>query len=150
MSKSTKFSARVDILETIIILLEKIKTHLRYNRTPTVELIKNLFEYKCFKSIDFLNKCIKDLESNLDFPKVWENSVLTSSMPISDSDKKILADLSDILGSRDLEGQLSGIDLTISMIDENLKEARLIKDTQGKLYRNLGVLSGLGITILIL
>ncbi len=148
--KSINLSKRVYELELIIILIEKIKTYLRYNQLHTSEMIYELSQCSSFDRLDFINYCSKKLKKDSNFPLIWEESILNSKLSISTKDRNILIGLKDIIGARDIDGQLSGIDLTLGIIQENLNDAKQVKSVKGRMYRNLGILLGLGLSILIL
>lgn len=148
--KSINFSKRVYELELIIILIEKIKTYLRYNQLHTSEMIHELSECSNFDRLDFINDCSKKLKKDSNFPLIWEESISNSKLSILSKDRRILIGLKDIIGARDIDGQLSGIDLALGIIQENLNDAKQVKSVKGRMYRNLGILLGLGLSILIL
>jgi stage III sporulation protein AB len=151
ITMSSKLSKRASELELLLVLIEKIQTYLRYKRSPTNQLIEELSEYDMFSPFKFLKDCKKMLESSLDFPTAWKNGVLQNqyNMNLVPGDISIVCSLSDILGATDVDGQLSALDLTSSLLKQSLKEAQDKKASHGKLYRSLGVLAGVGVAIII-
>ena len=55
-----------------------------------------------------------------------------------------------MLGSTDIEGQVSQIAVTQKMLDEKIKEAVIENNKNSKLYRTLGISSGLALAIILI
>nr|WP_242823071.1 stage III sporulation protein AB [Ruminococcus flavefaciens] len=65
-------------------------------------------------------------------------------------EKKLLIDFGNILGTTDIEGQISSIAAQITLM-EGLREQRMAEYRQkGRLYRSLGVMAGVMIGIIII
>ena len=69
---------------------------------------------------------------------------------INSEDKKILKDLSKLLGKTDLNGQISQIEITSSFLDEQIKKAEKEREKSEGMYRKLGMIIGLGIIIILI
>ena len=55
-----------------------------------------------------------------------------------------------MLGNTDLEGQVSQIDLTINLLKEQIKQATEEKNKNSKLYKTLGIATGLTMAIILI
>ena len=147
---SSNLSKRVNEIEISILLLEKIQTYLRYSKIPTSELIHSLAYNENFIALTFLKECSRKIEQGNAFPEAWKSGIcLWRDTGMNKRDKEILSGVSDILGSSDYESQINSLELTASLLEQNLKEALDEKNTTGKLYRSLGVLIGIGMAIFI-
>ena len=73
-----------------------------------------------------------------------------SESNLREEDKKILIDMGRILGSTDVEGQVSNIKITSSFIDRQIEKAEQEKEKNAKMFRALGIVSGLTIIIILL
>ena len=69
---------------------------------------------------------------------------------LEQEDKDILKNLGKLLGKTDIEGQLSEIELTSSFLDSQIKKAEQERERNGKLYKTLGVITGIGIVIVLI
>lgn len=149
---SDRFSQRVNELRLSIDLVDRMKSHLQYRNTPTKQMIRELAEYPVFEKLQFLPKCRKRLESGERFPEAWRAAITETSarQHFTKEDKTVLLSLGDIIGSAQTGSQISSIELTKALLESNCREAVEEKQKQGKLYRNLGVLSGIAVSILIL
>ncbi len=83
--------------------------------------------------------------------KAWENAVNENYLKLSLSreDKEVLVTFGKMLGSSDLEGQLNNIKLVSSQLKLQETKSEEMKRKNEKMYRSLGVLSGLAITVIL-
>jgi stage III sporulation protein AB len=65
------------------------------------------------------------------------------------NDIQVLKGLSKLLGKTDIQGQISEIELTNNFLDIQLEEAKKALEKNEKLYKNLGVITGLAIVIIL-
>lgn len=113
-------------------------------------MLSRLSQSESFAGFTFLKECLRQLQGGVLFPDAWKAGVRGFRGSLTDRDKEILESVSDILGSSDYESQLNALELNITLLEENLKEALAEKNTGGKLYRTLGVLIGIGAAIFLL
>ena len=55
-----------------------------------------------------------------------------------------------LLGKTDIEGQLSEIELGLELINKQIKDAEIEKNKNSKLYKTMGVILGIGISIILI
>ena len=55
-----------------------------------------------------------------------------------------------LLGKTDIEGQLSEISLGLDLINKQLVDAEYERNKNSKLYKTMGVILGLGISIILI
>lgn len=148
---ANNLNKRVIFLEKNLLLIDKIQTFIRYNHTPTNQIINELYNDENLKYLVYIEKCNKTLNKTNDFPKAWKNSIeqSKSELNIDVKDINILKSIGDVLGSVDVEGQLNDFKLKENLIKQNLKEAVSIKNNYSKMYRSLGILCGVGIAIIL-
>lgn len=79
----------------------------------------------------------------------WEKSLDCSNIMISEEDKEALKSLGKLLGSTDIDGQLSQIRLVNGFLDEQIKEATEQKNKNEVMYKKLGVIVGLAVVIVL-
>ena len=75
LNMSASLSKRVSELEASLVLLEKMQTYLRYEQTPTDELIEKLATLELFGSLRFLTECRRDMGKGTPFPQAWRAGV---------------------------------------------------------------------------
>ena len=125
-----------------------MRTFLKYGQVPTTELIGQLADSENFRLLPFLSRCKDRLRQGYLFPEAWRQSLSEwKDSTLTAGDMEILESVADVLGGSDSESQSNTLELTISLLEQNLQEALEMKNTNGKLYRSLGVLVGIGAVI---
>lgn len=86
------------------------------------------------------------------FPDAWKQGLQETKqqMNLEQEDWSILSMIGGLLGSMDAKGQLNELTMVQSMLTQNLEAAKQSQTEKGKLYRSLGVLSGIGLAILMI
>lgn len=84
--------------------------------------------------------------------KAWEEAVKGNigETSLNREDGEILLSFGNMLGSSDLEGQIKNIRLTLAQLKVQEEKAEESRKQNGKLYRNIGVLGGIAIVILLI
>ena len=151
MLYSKSFFNRVKDLEEMknAINLFKAKIKFTYEPIPEVftEIARELKENIAEIFIDAKDYMSDDIAAN-----AWKKAIADARKTTSfnDEDIQIIANLSKMLGNTDLEGQISMIELTESLINKQIEKARVEELKNGKLYKTLGVGVGLSIAIILL
>ena len=97
----------------------------------------------------FIEKMPDIYTETANFRSLWADAV-SSESGIPAEEKKLLIDFGNILGTTDIEGQISSISAQITLM-EGLREQRMAEYRQkGRLYRSLGVMAGVMIGIIII
>lgn len=79
----------------------------------------------------------------------WEKCIDDTTLMISNEDKEALKSLGKLLGSTDIDGQISQINMVNIFLDEQIKDANEQKNTNEKMYRKLGIIIGLAVVIIL-
>ena len=66
------------------------------------------------------------------------------------NDIQVLKGLSKLLGKTEIEGQISEIELTDNFLNLQLEDAKKALDKNEKLYKNLGIITGLALVIILI
>ncbi len=84
--------------------------------------------------------------------KAWENSVLmyADKMSLKNEDVKVLQLLGAQLGMTDKENQIKNIVYVSELVDSRIRKAEQEYLSTAKLYRSMGVLSGLFISVVLI
>lgn len=82
--------------------------------------------------------------------EAWINAFSDIKNNLLEEDITILKNLGRLLGQTDVEGQVSEIEVVIQFLDTQLENARQEKLKNEKMYRTLGVVSGLTIAIILI
>lgn len=151
---ANRYSARVSEINDILLALEIFETKIKY----TYDSLSTVFFYIAdnlktkiyrifFITAEELNENKNDSAGNIFKNVVEEEKIFLS---LKKEDIEILKELGISLGQTDLEGQLKNIRLVKGSLEKELENAQGEKLKNYKMYRNLGVLSGLIIIIILL
>lgn len=127
-------------------MLEEISIMIRFNSLTLKEIIYELENAVCdFKFLKILKIM---LEKPISFPEAWEQAIKKDDI-ISESEKKVLIELGFNLGTTDIDGQLSTLNIYKIRLDKMIEEESEKYRVKGKMYRSLGIMFGAMIGILI-
>lgn len=137
------------MLENVIRFYGYMHDRLKYLQPSVNSLIEQAANTREFEDLKFLPYCREKMREGKDFPESWRSSVYSVDIVLSEDITKIILNISNILGTADLDSQLAAITYDRSRLEQRLTEARDYADKHRKLYQTLGVLSGLWLVILI-
>lgn len=147
--KSKKLALREQILREMVIFLNLVKNDILY----MMNILPNAYEIarqKLNTSLKIaIGKIVVDM-INLNSITGLEQSItknISDMEDITKYDKEVFISTLKNLGRSDLESQLNIIDNSISIIENQIKEANEIKLKNSKLYKTVGVITGLMIVI---
>lgn len=129
-------------------MLEEISIMIRFNSYTLKEIIHELENTELFCDFKFLNILKITLEKPISFQEAWEQAIKKDDI-ISESEKKLLTELGYNLGTTDIDGQLSTLNIYKIRLDEMIEEESEKYRVKGKMYRSLGIMFGAMIGILI-
>ena len=102
----------------------------------------------------FFKDTIKNLDSNnnLTASMAWELAIINNikKTALNKEDGEILISFGKMLGTSDIEGQIKSINLLLEQLKLQEKKAEQKKQKNSSMYRNLGILGGLTIIIILL
>ena len=151
---ANRYSVRVRELEDLAIALEIFETKISYtydNLIDTFTYISENLKTKVYRIFFITAEHLRE-SKNMSAGDVFRNVVDDEKifLELNEKDTEILKGLSVSLGQTDLENQIKNIRLTLQMINTQLKEAYEEKGKNFKMYRNMGVLTGLVLIILLI
>lgn len=82
--------------------------------------------------------------------EAWENALKEVEHNFNKEDIAVLKNLSKLLGQTDLEGQISEIEVVNEFLTAQLLNAGEERRKNEKMYRTLGIVSGLTLTIILI
>ena len=148
--KAKKLKDREYILREMVTFLKLVQNEIQY----MMSILPNAYEISRQKLVTELKISIGQividmLNSNGDF--LIDQSIVTNISKIeglTDYDKSVFTSTLKNLGRSDLEGQINIIQNGITIIENQIKEASQIKISNSKLYKTMGIISGLMIVII--
>lgn len=147
--KSKKLVTREQILREMVVFLNLVKNDIRY----MMNILPNAYEIARQKLNTNLKIAIGKIV--VDMINYSSNTMLEQSITkniseieeLTKYDKEVFISTLKNLGRSDLESQINIIDNSINIIENQIKEANEIKLKNSKLYRTVGVITGLMIVI---
>lgn len=145
---SSALKNRVITLRSINYMLEEIYVMLRYRSATVYEIAEALSRDDRFSEFRFLREI--SFSSGRSFQQSWCEAVEKHSLyGIKKSDAEILMSIGRKLGTSDLEGQISTIQLQRAELESAISAAEDEYSRKARLYRSLGVLTGAFIAIML-
>lgn len=150
----TRFSARVRELKLLKMSLQMLETEIVYSNTP----LPDAFEITSQKSSAPIKYIFKSVSLKLKeklygtVGEAFEISLndLKDKMSISKEDIEILKTFGYSIGNSDTEGQIKSFKMIIKQLEAQEIKAEESRNKNEKMYKNLGFLAGLAISILLL
>ena len=146
---SKKYINRVLELKEFKSALNIFKTKIKYTYEPIPDIfneISNKFENNI--SALFKNAEIEMKTKNAG--EAWDFCIENTDLNIKDEDKKVLKNLSKLLGKTDKDGQINEIEVTEKFLDLQIEKAQEERQKNEKLYKTLGVVCGLAFGIILI
>lgn len=137
--------------KTIAILL---RGDIRYAQTALPEALENVSKRHEGRLAPFFKRVSTDLKefSGLTLSEIWNRAIKEelSKTSMNKKDKECLKELGEQLGYLDKDMQMNHIDWYITQVEEDMREITLDAKDKIRLYRSLGLLFGIFITIIVL
>ena len=150
--KAQRYVARPNQLQQLKTALQLLQTEISYGVTPLPQAFSKL-ESKLESPIaDFFSQARNGLQSGLTAKQAWQKAIeeVGETTALIEKDRQALEELGYNLGQSSSEDQLRYLELAQDNLDNLHKKALEKKENKVKLWRYLGVLSGLLVVVLIL
>lgn len=151
---SKKYSSRVDEIQDLISALEILESRLNY----TYDTIPDAFSFvgkhmrSSAKKIFEISSQKLQIEKSFTASEVFESTIDEEKafLSLNENDIEILKGLSISLGQVDLESQVKNIRMIGRTLLGQLDDAKMEKNKNFRLCRNMGILTGLAIVIILM
>ena len=146
---SKKYIDRVDELKAFKSALNMLKTKIRYTYAPLTDIFTDISKsLRGNVSVLFQNAC-EQIEAK-GATDGFCAAIEMTRLNVSKEDKLVMKNLSKLLGKTDAEGQINEIELTESFLESQIETAEIEREKNAKLYKTLGVISGVGLVIILI
>lgn len=146
---SKKYSKREKELKDMKSALNMFATKIKFTYEPIPNLfleISNKIGGNVGKIFERASNRMKEESAG----EAWNNSFSDVENNLLEEDIVILKNLGRLLGQTDLDGQISEIEVVSQFLNTQLENARQEKLKNEKMYRTLGIISGLTIAIILI
>ena len=144
--KAKSYKNRVLELNKFQNSLVMFKSKLEY----TYETIKEVFTD--ISQVIYENKnniFIDTINNDKEIYISWNEAIDNAKNDFTVEDKEIMKMFGKLLGKTDIKGQLSQIELTQKLIEKQIEKAEFEKNKNSKLYKTIGIISGIAICIIL-
>lgn len=149
---SRELQKRLLELKEIKKIMFLLKGEIGFGMTPILEAAGNIAG-RCgevlggiLRKLEAQNDKVKEGSLGDIWKKVFEKGLADTHL--SEREKERLILLGDSLGLRDTQTQINALDSYIDELDESIEELVKVLPTKTRLYRSLGVMLGIIITII--
>lgn len=144
-------SKRPRALRELQSMLQMLENEISYLSNLLSEAFNRIYDGANFNTAIIFREAAKYLGTDgYTADLAWEKAIVENygKLSLNSEDKTILLAFGKMLGNSDLEGQLNNIRLISSQLKLQEIKAEEMKKKNEKMYRSLGVLSGLAIAII--
>ena len=148
---SKKYINRLNELEKLKSALNIFKAKIKFTYLTIQEIFNQIYENNQ-DNIGEIFKNANDYMNEESSQAAWERALENAKekTSLNEEDITALKTLGKMLGNTDVEGQVSQIELTEQIISERIENAKLDKERNSKLYKTLGITTGLTIAIILM
>lgn len=148
------YSNRLNNLIYLEQCIKILETEIVYAAVPLPEALTNVY-YKGNKKISFIfeeirNHLLKNKKGDVYNSFFHVVNSIKDKINFKEEDVELMLSLGRMLGSSDREDQEKNFRLVLNQILILEKEAKLARDKNEKMFKNLGVLTGIAIVIILL
>lgn len=147
---SKRLDNRQKFLHQYISFINQVKTQIEFNGSSLAIIFSLCNAEKPFNS--FINNTISTLESGNTFIDSWYRSVdnIDKSVGLKSDDISIINEFGQGLGISDINGQISHCNLHSELAEIRYQDARDCVIKKSKLYKTMGLMIGVAISIVII
>ena len=138
---------RISLLLELKRCLTALRSDIDYARYTLSGAFMRLYE-RGGQFSSFFHDLSCSVEQNKGLLQSWQDAL--DKTDLNPADAEIIKSLGQDLGHIDKEAQLQAIDHCIQMIDHNIDNLSIQSQKEKKLYRELGVLGGLLIVVVLI
>jgi len=144
LHRSAGLKRRETLLLEITQLLESMAVQIRYRALPLAEL------FGALNGGEFLEHVGAGFHArpDINYREAWNEAV--NFFPELSEEREILLSVGNSLGGSDTAGQIAMLELNKNLLQTRLGAASETAQKKGAMYRSVGLLTGLGLAIMVL
>ena len=147
--KSKKFENRVSELKEMQSSLNMFKSKIEFTYEPIGEIFKEISNV-IYKDKENIFKITTEEMKQKNASQSWYLAIEKCKNDLNIEDKETIKFMGKLLGKTDKIGQINEINLTSNLLEKQIEKAEEEKINNTKLYKTLGIVFGLGITIILI
>lgn len=141
---------RVKFLEQYVMFLTQVKTMICYGAISVSEILKSVNAVPLVSPL--LDECGISMSDGMSFEAAWHKAVNKEYKKklFTAEDKMLLCSFGETFGNSDADGETTKTELHIALVSERLNKIREEHLSKNKLYRIVGMFSGIAIALIII
>lgn len=149
INKANVFSLRVNKLRNLKSGFNIFKTKLEFSYEPIKEIFNEISKLVYKEKGNIFKSYVLNLEND-NYDNAWSIAVAENSYGFSKEDILIITGFGKLLGKTDISGQINEIKLADEFLDKQIGDAEEKRRKNDKLYKSLGIISGIAIVIILI
>ncbi len=147
--KSKKLRDREYILREMVTFLGHVENEIKYMMSILPNAYESSRQRLTTRLKDVVGQIVVDMLDLDNYDNIEKNIVdhIATIDGLTEYDKNIISSVFKNLGRSNVEGQIGIIQNAVTILNNQIKEANEIKLSSSKLYRTVGVISGIMIVI---
>lgn len=146
---SNKYKNRVIELKEMKNALNIFETKIKFTYEPIPEIFGEISNNLKENIASIFREASKKMEK-VSAKIAWEEALKESNTSLQEEDIAIIKGLGKLLGKTDIDGQVSEIELTSTFLDTQIEKAEKESTKNQKLYKTLGMVTGMAIVIILI
>lgn len=150
---SQRCSKRPRELRTLQGMLQIFENEISFLSNVLVDAFTRIYRCNDSSVSLFFKSTVDNLrgDKGLNASEAWTNAIKDNihRTSLNREDEEILISFGKMLGSSDLEGQIKNIRITVNQLNLQEQKAEAHREKNETMYRNLGILGGLAIIIIL-
>ena len=146
---SNKYKNRVIDLKEMQCALNMLETKIKFTYSPLPDIFEEISNH-VNANISHIFRMASIKMDNTNAGEAWEKAIDMSYTNLNKEDINIIKGLSKLLGKTDVDGQISEIELVKKFLETQIENAETDCKKNEKLYKTLGIVSGMGIVIILI
>lgn len=150
--KASSYTSRRAELENALELIRLLDLEISYRKDSLHKTFKRVSILKPCWFSDVLEECSQMLTQQNSLHEAWDYALKNnlSSCPLQSKDIEILKDISMGLGRSDTQGQKNIFRPAVTRFEASINDAKNIELKMGRMYRSLGIASGIVIAVMLI
>lgn len=146
---ASKYKNRVVDLKEMQSALNMLGTKIKFTYSPLPDIFEEISEH-VNPNISHVFRMASIKMDSMNATDAWEQAIDISYTNLNKEDISTVKGLGKLLGKTDVEGQISEIELVKKFLEIQIDKAENECNKNEKLYKTLGIVSGMGIVIILI
>ena len=146
---ASKYKNRVVDLKEMQSALNMLETKIKFTYSPLPDIFEEISEH-VNPNISHVFRMASIKMDSMNATDAWEQAIDISYTNLNKEDISTVKGLGKLLGKTDVEGQISEIELVKKFLEIQIDKAENECNKNEKLYKTLGIVSGMGIVIILI